>query len=272
MVGEKLSQLFQFANTPEYSSYKELVDIGMKFKSDASLMVSPEDDAFYNEHYTEIIEAHDRELPRLNALLSDSTKSILLLTQQYSQLTKETEQKQKLLMFYQGLLEKTSMYYLDALSTMLTEVYQKVYEDDTSKVQLDMEDYRGKKTIKLRIIKSIDGTDYTEELNAQGGSCQNILGIMVQVYCILNLGLPRVIMIDETLSSLSNRVLANLLTVFAKLRDEMSFSFLIIDHSIERFRNFIDSVYTIEKGQYKQVLDIDAFIEELESSTEKREV
>jgi len=218
----------------------------------------------------DIVNAHDKELPRLQALLTDSSTNITTLTQQYAQHSENLVKQQKLFTFYQALLEKTSVHYLDALSAMLTEVYQKVYEDTTAKVWLDMRDYRGKKTIKLHIIKTIDGTDYTEDLKDQGGSCQIILGLVVQVYCILNLGLPRVIMIDECLSALSNNVLRNLLTVFEKLRDEMQFSFLIIDHSIMRFRNFIDILYTIERGVYKQVLDIDQFILDLEAKTEIR--
>jgi len=271
VVGQKLQSLFTFANSSEYTGYKELVELGKQFKSDSSLTISQVDESFYITNYSTVIEAHDKELPRLQALLSDSSKNILALTQQYAELSKDLESQQKLFTFYRTLLEKTSVYYLDSLSVMLTEVYQKVYEDESARVSLEMQDSRGKKVIKLRIIKSIEGTDYTEELNAQGGSCQIILGIIVQVYCILNLGLPKVIMIDECLSALSNKVLANLLTIFEKLRDEMGFSFMIIDHSITRFRNFIDSLYTIERGIYKQIIDIDGFIDKIESMTEYRE-
>jgi hypothetical protein len=266
-VGDKLQVLFNFANSEEYTGYHELVNLGLQFKSDVSLVISPDDDAFYVKNYSNIMQVHDQELPRLHALLSDSSKNILALTQQYAELSRDLEVKQKLLSFYQALLDKTSVYYLDALSGMLTEVYQKVYDDVSAKVLLEMQEYRGKKIIKLRIVKLIEDKSFVEELTAQGGSCQNILGMMIQVYCILNLGLPRTILLDEILSSLSNSVLANLLGIFEKLRDEMGFSFLIIDHSIERFSGFINNLYTIERGIYKQVLDIDKFVADVQAKS-----
>ena len=270
MIGDKLSALYNFANSSEYPGYEELVKLGRSLKSDPSMVISSDELTYYDQRYSEIIKSHDSELPRLQTLCNDADVSIKALTAQYAKLSEELGERQKLLAFYNSLLEETSAYYLESLAAMLTEVYQKVYEDMSSRVLLEMQDSRGRKVIKLRIIKTIDGTDYTEELKAQGGSCKNILGIMIQVYVIINLGLPRVIFIDETLSSLSNKVLANLLTIFESLRDELSFNFVIIDHAIMRFQGFIDNLFVIERGLYRQVLDINKFIYDIESSVEER--
>lgn len=261
-VGDKIGALFSFANSEEWAGYNELSDIQTRLSTDPDLIIPQDDEAFYQKNYTDIVTCRDREAPRLSALIADADASVESLKKDLVDSTKELEDKQKLLLFYQQLISRTSDQYLVSLASLLTEVYRMVYDDPSSRVELRMEDSRGRKVIQLRIIKVVGSREFVEDLKSQGGSVQNILGLLIQVYCILNLGLPRVLFIDEVLAALSNTVLRNMLDVFDRLHKELGFSFFIIDHAVERFEDYIDRLYTIKGGVYRRVTDVHGFIED----------
>lgn len=175
------------------------------------------------------------------------------LRQQSESLKKACADADTLLEFYKASLAALSDGYLAQLSDLLTDVYQSVYGTDRKSVRLSMEDYRGKKGIKLNIINSCNGKSYTEALSNDGGSAQILLGAMVAIYFIVKTGLPRVVFFDESFSALSDDTLDAFLRVLRRFSSELGFCFVVVEHAVRRLEGYVDAVYTIEDGVYRRM-------------------
>jgi ABC-type dipeptide/oligopeptide/nickel transport system ATPase component len=124
-----------------------------------------------------------------------------------------------------------------------------------------MEDFRNKKVIRLRIINHVDGKDYVEDFQDEGGAAQVILGIIVAVYFILTTGAERIVFIDESLSSLHQETLERFLTILKQFKESLGFVFIIISHDYVRIRNHLDKVYQVQNGEYVEI-PVDVFVKQ----------
>jgi ABC-type hemin transport system ATPase subunit len=203
----------------------------------------------------------EKTLPEAIAIRDTFEKSLREELSAYEKAVKDLENQNKLFEFYKAVLERLTALYLDSLSAMLSEVYRTVYQTGNKSVHLVMEVFRNKKVIRLRIINHVDGKDYVEDFQNEGGGAQVILGLIVAIYFILTTGGERVIFIDESLSSLHTETLERFLQILQQFRDSLGFVFVVISHDHVRTRRYVDKVYRVTDGEYVEV-PVEEFMQE----------
>jgi DNA repair exonuclease SbcCD ATPase subunit len=234
----------------------------VRIDTDPSLVLSGEQVRLL-ERWPVVQNVFEKELPELQAVLKSFSDSFAVTMQEYKQAVMDLEKAEKLNVFYKSVLERLTKQYLDSLSGMLTEVYCSVYGVSHKSVSLAMDDFRNKKVIKLRIINRQEGKDFVEDFSAEGGAAHVILGLIVAVYFLLTTGGERIIFIDEALSQLHNDSLARFLKILRQFVDSLGFVFVIVSHDAYRLRGFVDKVYFVEDGLYKEVPadDVGSFLD-----------
>jgi hypothetical protein len=248
-------ELVQFKNSSEFKKANELLNLKTRLEeSEFSNPLSKENFELGLKLIQELTAKYDE----LKAILNQA--STLKNTALKDLETKKValHNSQVLFQFYQSVLDALSREYLDSVSGMLSDVYAKVFENPNKRVVLTMEVYRGRQVIKLNLINNVDGHDYIESMDNDGGSAQIILGLIVSIYFILTTGLPRIIFIDESLSALSTGTLHRFLQVLRAFVDDLDFVFVIVEHAAYRLRGQVDKIYLVESGTYEEIADSDA--------------
>jgi ABC-type dipeptide/oligopeptide/nickel transport system ATPase component len=249
----KLADVAGFSHSPDFAVYRKWFEMGTRLNSDASLHFS-QDELSRLDDWPRIQDLHDRVLPEAVKVHGTFHSALAAEAANFALVTKDLEGKNKIFAFYKSVLENLTRLYLDSLSSMLTEVYQEVFNTDAKRVLLQMADYRNKKVIKLSIVAHAeDGHDYVEDFSLQGGSARMVLGIVVAIYFLLTTGGERIIFIDESFSCLHDDVLHRFLAILRQFVDNLGFTFVVIDHSAYRFQGFIDKVFMVNEGVYKEM-------------------
>jgi DNA repair exonuclease SbcCD ATPase subunit len=247
-----LLDIMEFSHSAEFDSYRKLREMQVRVDSDSSLVLSGEQLQLL-EKWPIIKNVFEKEFPELQAVLKSFSDSFQATMEEYEWAVRDLEKTEKLNVFYKSVLERLTKQYLDSLSEMLTEVYRSVYGVDHKSVHLAMDDFRNKKVIKLRIINHQEGKDFVEDFSAEGGAAHVILGLIVAVYFLLTTGGERIIFVDEALSQLHNDSLSRFLKILRQFVDSLGFVFVIVSHDAYRLRGFVDKVYFVEDGLYKEV-------------------
>jgi DNA repair exonuclease SbcCD ATPase subunit len=252
----------EFSHSAEFESYRKLREMQVRIDTDPSLVLS-EGEVRRLERWPVLQNVFEKELPELQAVLRSFSDSFKATMEEYELAVKDLERTEKLNAFYKSVLERLTKQYLDSLSEMLTEVYRSVYGVNHKSVHLVMDDFRNKKVIKLHIINHQEGRDFVEDFSAEGGAAHVILGLIVAVYFLLSTGGERIIFIDEALSQLHNDSLSRFLKILRQFVDSLGFVFVIVSHDAYRLRGFVDKVYFVEDGTYKEVPadDVGAFLD-----------
>lgn len=245
-----LQQLRNWATSSDYALYQKY--LSLKSTLDSLNQKKTSDHTELVHRAPEIKQLHDLCLTT-RALNSSAQAKLAQVTAEYRQNFDKLQGLNILSSFYKEALEDITHQYLDELSKTLTEVYSTVYDQNDKQVQLVLEDYRGKKVVRLKYLKTYEGNLYSESLDADGGSAQIILGITIAVYFILATNSPRVIFMDESLSALSTPVLHRFLSVLKRFSAELGFIFYIVDHAPYRFHNYVDQLFTVVDGVYKEL-------------------
>jgi DNA repair exonuclease SbcCD ATPase subunit len=258
----RLLDIMEFSHSPEFAGYRKLGEMQRRVNTDPTLVLSGEQLGKL-EKWPIIQNVFEKELPELRAVLKSFSDSFTTTMEDYEQAVKDLEKSEKLNAFYKSVLERLTKQYLDSLSDMLTEVYRSVYGVSHKSVHLVMDDFRNKKVIKLRIINHQEGKDFVEDFSAEGGAAHVILGLIVAVYFLLSTGGERIIFIDEALSQLHQDSLSRFLRILKQFVDDLGFVFVIVSHDAYRLRGFVDKVYYVDDGTYREVPadDVGAFLD-----------
>ena len=76
---------------------------------------------------------------------------------------------------------------------------------------------------------------------------------------------------DEVFAAISPKVLKRFLEVLEKFSSELGLVVLCIEHAAYKFRGYVDQLFTIEDGVYKEIpsSEIDSFIEETKGADDE---
>lgn len=186
------------------------------------------------------LEISEQQKKVLQSELSDISKNLLFSEKSYE--------------YWKEVLNLTNSFYLSDLSSMLTDCFRAIYQKDNISIVLVPEEYRNKQIIKIKFDVVIDGVHYIEEFNGQAGSIKTVLGLVMSIYYIILMDLPRIVFIDETLASLDIDILHRTLDVLKKFTQKFGFAFLCISHHGQYLRDYIDKAYSINKeGVYYEI-------------------
>jgi len=247
-----LNEVFNFSHDSDFSQYQKWFALADREKNDLSLKLSTEE-VKHLEAWVFVQNIYEHTLPDAVSVFESYKDAFRTEFKKYEDAVKNLENQNKLFEFYKAVLDKLTKLYLESLSQMLSEIYAKVYDTNTKQIQLSMEDFRGKKVIRLNVINNVDGKVYVENFDNEGGAAHIMLGAIVAIYFILTTGLPRIMVFDESLSSLHSHSLSRFLGVLKQFVDQLGFVFVVIAHDAYRMNGFIDKVYTVDKGVYKEV-------------------
>ena len=125
-----------------------------------------------------------------------------------------------------------------------------IYERE-KQVRLTMEEFRGQKQVKIRLVVNVDGVDYEEDTDDEGFSAQTTLGTLLLAHFLIAANHPRIIFFDETLSSHADGPLARFMSLIEQLRDDFGFKFLAVSHDRHRLMPYADRAYYVQDGNYK---------------------
>jgi len=264
-----LNEVFNFSHDSDFSQYQKWFALADRENNDQSLKLTTEE-VKHLESWDSIQNIYEHTLPEAISVLESYKATFKSEFAKYTEAVKNLENQNKLFEFYKAVLDKLTKLYLESLSQMLSEIYAKVYDTNTKQIQLSMEDFRGKKVIRLNVINNVDGKVYVENFDNEGGAAHIMLGAIVAIYFILTTGLPRIMVFDESLSSLFSSTLSRFLGVLKQFVTQLGFVFVIIAHDAYRMRDFIDKVYIVDKGVYKEVPSIG--LEEFFKSVEDLEL
>jgi hypothetical protein len=249
----------EFGVSGDFGLYRRWYEHWVRDRDDSSLVLLPDEVAALGV-WPEIQSVFERDFPAAVAEVGLFRLEFDKEHGKYKHAVGELEKGSKLLEFYKAALDRLTKLYLGSLSDMLTDVYREVYGVDSKSVLLVMEDFRGKKVIRLNVVNKVNGKDYVEGMDIQGGSSHIVLGLIVGIYFLLTTGSPRIMFIDEGFSALHDDVLRRLLAILRRFVEDLGFTFVVVDHAAYRFRGFVDSVYTIDGGLYRKIEDTDAIM------------
>lgn len=251
----KLEDVFAFSNESDFSQYQKWYTMWKRSKADPAVHISVDELKQIDVYWAAVKDAFEHILPNAASVLASYESAFKAETVKYEVAVKDLEKSNKLFEFYKSVLDRLTKLYLGSLSEMLTEVYREVYETTSKQVQLQMEDFRNKKVIRLNIINHVDGKDYVEDFGQEGGGAQIILGIIVSIYFLLTTGAPRIIFLDECLGCLFPETHHHFMKILQSFCQQLGFVFVIIDHHADRFRPYVSKVYVVDGGVYKEVLE-----------------
>jgi len=265
-----LNEVFNFSHDSDFSQYKKWFAFANKEKNDPSLKLTTEE-IKHLEAWASVQNLYEHILPNAVSVLNSYKDAFKAEFKKYEEAVKNLESQNKLFEFYKAVLDRLTKLYLESLSQMLSEIYANVYGTSTKSIQLSMEDFRGKKVIRLNVINNIDGKVYVENFDNEGGAAHIMLGAIVAIYFILTTGLPRLLVFDESLSCLFPEVSNRFLGVLNQFVTQLGFVFVIIDHHASRFKNFVNKVYTVDDGVYREVSvsSLESFFKSVEELEEK---
>ena len=247
-----LQDVFNFSHSSDFDQYQKWFLMEERKSSDPDIQLSSEEVSSLQD-WPSVQNIYEHVLPSAVLALSTYEYAFKDEFQKYEKAVKDLENQNKLFEFYKSVLDRLTKLYLDSLSGMLSEVYQEVYGTHDKHIQLEMVDFRNKKIIRLNVINNINGHDYVEDFGAEGGAARIILGIVVSIYFILTVGAPRILFIDECLSALFPETNNRFMRILKQFVDQLGFVIVVIDHHKDRFEEFVDKVYSVESGVYKQV-------------------
>jgi ABC-type glutathione transport system ATPase component len=126
-----------------------------------------------------------------------------------------------------------------------------VFPDRGYEILITVDTSRGNQTMRFDLREKIHGEDVCSDVREDiGGGVRAVIGLLIQVFYVRWLDLPRVIAQDEGLTAVSSDYLGNLYELMTAFRDRMGFKFLFVAHD-PRIRAWADQTYVVSGGEYR---------------------
>ena len=105
-----------------------------------------------------------------------------------------------------------------------------VFDDQNLEFRTNTEKYRGKTAIKFQLLENGRSAPL---MDAYGGGVLVIVGVLLQTFTTMSLGMRRLLFLDETLAHLSEQYIDNASRLLKKLCDELDFTIIMVTHQPE---------------------------------------
>lgn len=113
------------------------------------------------------------------------------------------------------------------IDKMLTTGLQLVFDDQALEFKTEIKKMRGKTAINFQLLEKGRSTPIME---SYGGGVLVVAGLLLRVVTIVALNMRRILILDETLSHLSDEYVSNASKLLRKLCDELQFTVLLVTH------------------------------------------
>jgi hypothetical protein len=138
------------------------------------------------------------------------------------------------------------------LQELLTYGMRTIFDDRDYSIEIDIADRGDMKTAELFLVEKKDGEIRKCKLrDSVGGGVQTVVSFILRVYFMLVLGLRRFVILDESLSQLSDVYVEGLFKFIRQCTDDLGFSVLWVTHDV-RFTSYATSIYRMVHGDLKK--------------------
>lgn len=184
-------------------------------------------------------------------LLLDRSRSLKQrkadLTAQESSLLAELEflDQENLLLekveeLFKYLLDKYVHEYAESFSAIVTEGLQAIFFDQDLKLEIEVEQKRGK--VAAKFVLSKDGARGGNILDSFGGGPASVVSLLLRILVLLKADMARYLLLDESLSALADHYVEGCGAFLQKMCKELDVTVLLITHNSE-FVEHSDTAY-----------------------------
>jgi len=125
------------------------------------------------------------------------------------------------------------------IDQLVTAGLRLVFEDQRLEFRTHVDKYRGKTSVEFELLE--DGKR-APIMDSYGGGVLVTAGLLLRTTTIIVLGLRRILLLDETLSHLSDQYVPNASQLMKKLCEELDFTIILVSHQPE-FATHADTHY-----------------------------
>jgi len=137
-----------------------------------------------------------------------------------------------------------------AIDKLVTAGLQVVFEDQNLALETELDKQRGKTAIKLKLTESGETAPIRD---GYGGGVLALVGVLLRVTTILILDLRRFLVLDESLSHVSDQYIHPTSKFLKKLCEDLGFEILMVTHQQE-FAEYADRHFEAKRIKGKTVI------------------
>lgn len=113
------------------------------------------------------------------------------------------------------------------IDSLVTGGLRAVFKDQNLEFRTQTDRYRGKTALKFKLFQ--DGQE-SPILDSYGGGVIVVVGVLLRVVTIMTLGMRKVLLLDESLSHVSDQYIPNVSQLLQKLCTDLGFTILMVTH------------------------------------------
>jgi len=138
------------------------------------------------------------------------------------------------------------------LQELLTYGMQTIFDDRNYSIEIEISDRGDLKTAEFYLVEQVSGKIQKCRLrDSVGGGIQTVVSFILRIYFMLVLDLRRFIILDESLSQLSDVYVEGLFKFIRQCTEDLGFSVLWVTHDV-RFTSYATSIYRMVNGNLKK--------------------
>jgi len=138
------------------------------------------------------------------------------------------------------------------LQELLTYGMQTIFDDKNYSIEIEIADRGDLKTAEFFLVESVGNNIHKCKLrDSVGGGVQVVVSFILRIYFMLSLGLRRFLILDESLSQLSEAYVEGLFKFIRQCNADLGFNILWITHDV-RYISYADSIYRMTNGNLKK--------------------
>lgn len=190
-----------------------------------------------------LADLHER-LAVARSRLDDRAKIVRELADLVRQLTEEERLLQRVDEVLLQISSKVLGQSTTKIDKLVTHGLRVVFEGEDLEFRTAVERFRGKTAVRFKL--TCDGVE-APLLEAYGGGPLAVAGVLLRVVAIIVLGLKRVILLDESLSFVSEQYTEATSKLLRKLCADLDFTILMVTHN-PKFAQYADRHYEARRS------------------------
>lgn len=194
----------------------------------------------------------DRELVALEQTRAERLRLLKDLEREVATLSAETDLLDKVEAVLQLVSSKVLGQSTSTIDQLVTAGLKIVFHDQSLTFKTTVDKFRGKTSVRFELFENGETAPLTE---AYGGGVLVVVGVLLRVVTIMILNQRRFLLLDESLSHLSDSYVPYAAKLLKKLCQDLNFSILMISHNID-FANKADRHYEVVRSKAGTTFDL----------------
>ena len=146
----------------------------------------------------------------------------------------------------QKVIDEMSQEFIKSITDLLSYALQTIFIDEDYLVEIELKETKLGNTAQFLLVDNKKGI--RSNIAHIGGGVSSVLGLVLNVFCIMTYKRSRVLFLDESLSAVSDKYIEPLMTFIKQLCEDKGFIFVAILHD-PRFKAYADFTYEMNHGK-----------------------